>query len=63
MIALRSENTDYDVCDLVCNERSELDQLKDNFNGNKIGHGSSCVVLSDRSVHLYDEVSHTWVEL
>lgn len=63
MIALRSENTDYDVCEFVANERTELDQLKGDFNGNRIGHGSSCVVLEDKSVWLYDEVNSIWVEL
>lgn len=63
MIALRSENTDYDICEFVTNEREELDQLKGWFNGNRIGHGSSCVVLEDKSVWLYDEVNSVWVEL
>lgn len=63
MIALRSENIDYDVCELVCNERAELDLVKGEFNGNKVGHGSSMVVLSDKSVWLYDEVNSIWVEL
>lgn len=63
MIALRSENIDYDVCEFVANFRTELDELKENFNGNRIGHGSSCVVLEDKSVWLYDEVHTVWVEL
>lgn len=63
MIALRSENTDYDVCELVCNERAELATLTGEFNGNRIGHGSSCLVLEDKSIHIFDEVNSAWVEL
>jgi len=63
MIAMRSEINDTDVRSYVVNERAELAELHHEWNNEKIGHGSDCICLSDKSVHLYDETTHTWVEL
>lgn len=63
MVALTSENTITDVCQFVANEKAELATLIGEFNGNRIGHGSNCLVLEDKSIHIYDEVNSIWVEL
>lgn len=63
MVALTKENQDTDVCEFVANERTELATLTGEFNGNRIGHGSTCLVLEDISIHIYDEVNSIWVEL
>ena len=63
MIALTKENQDTDVCSFVVNRENELTTLTHTFNGNKIGHGSDCLCLENKSVYIYDEESHTWIQL
>lgn len=63
MIALTKENQDTDTLEFAVNRREELLTLTHVFNGNKIGHGSNALVLEDKSVHVYDEENHTWIDL